>query len=166
MILMATTGSVLASTLAALGSTFPDTVERFFGFVGSFFGGKGRNRHHRRTSHWFVLYGAAFGLCFFVWGEAILPRLRGFPRTFAERPWAVVFSCAAFWFLGGLLHVLCDACCGKVPLLIPWRRTFGWKFFRMSGARGEMSRGEAIFTGFIALSCLCAWILRYAQDKI
>jgi hypothetical protein len=155
---MATTGSPVASSLAALGSTFPDRVERIFGLFG-----KGPNRHHRRTSHWFALYGAAFALCFYVWGDATPPRLADFPRLLTSPAWSVVFSCAAFWFLGGLLHVLCDACCGKVPLLIPWKRTFGWKFFQMSKARGEMSRGEAIFTGFIALSCLCAWLLRYAQ---
>ena len=117
-VFMAATGSLFVSALATLGSVFPDSIEHLLWR-------EGRNRHHRRTSHWFAIY------------------------------------LAGFWFLGGLTHVLCDACCGKVPLLIPWKKTFGRKFFEMSGARGEMSRGEAIFTGFIVLSCLCAWLKRY-----
>lgn len=151
---MATTGSLLVSALATLGSTFPDTVEHFLWR-------EGRNRHHRRTSHWFVLYLAGFCLCFYVWGDATVPSPRHLPEAFANRTWPVLFSCMAFWFTGGLLHILCDACCGKVPLLNPRRKTFGWKFFEMSGAHGEMSTGEAIFTGFIVLSCLCAWLGRY-----
>ncbi len=156
-VFMAATGSIFVSALATLGSVFPDSVEHFLW-------GEGRNRHHRRSSHWFAIYLAGFGLCYYVWGDATLPTLASLFRAFADRSWPVLFSCGAFWFLGGLVHVLCDACCGKVPLLIPWKKTFGRKFFTMSGAYGEMSRGESIFTGFIVLSCLCAWLNRFGVD--
>ena len=153
-ILMATTGSLLASALAAAGSVFPDTIE---GILWR----EGRNRHHRRASHWFAIYLAGFCLCFYVWGDAALPRPDALPRAFAERSWPVFFSCAAFWFLGGFVHVVSDACCGKVPFLNPRKKTFGVKFFQMSKARGEMSAGEAVFVGFVAVSCLYAWSRRY-----
>jgi hypothetical protein len=152
---MAATGSVLASALAALGSTFPDRIE-------SLLWKKGRPRHHRRTSHWFVFYAAGFVVCFYVWGDAVVPRLLSLPDVVADHLREGMFSCAAFWFLGGFLHVFCDAFCGRVPLLVPWRRTFGWRFFQMSAARGKMSAGEVIFTGFVVLSCLWAWLSRFA----
>ena len=152
-ILMAATGSLPASLLALLGSVFPDRVEKFLWGP--------PNRHHRRTSHWFVLYLSGFCLCFYLWGDATLPTLQLLPESLADCFWPAVFSCVAFWFLGGLLHILGDAFCGKVPLFNPFKKTFGWKFFRMSKAHGEMSRDEAIFVGFVALSCLCAWLRRY-----
>ena len=153
-VFMAATGSLWVSTLATLGSTFPDSIEHILWR-------EGRNRHHRRTSHWLVLYLAGFALCYRVWGDAAFPNLAALTVAFANRSWPVFFSCAAFWFAGGAAHILGDACCGRVPLLNPFKKTFGWKFFEMSKAHGEMSRGEAIFTGFIVLSCLCAWLKRY-----
>jgi hypothetical protein len=153
---MAMTGSLLASALGVLGSTFPDRVERILWK-------KISPRHHRKTSHWFVLYVTGFVLCFSVWGDETPPCLGTFSNAVAKRPQEVGFSCAAFWFLGGLIHILGDACCGRVPLLIPWRKTFGWKFFRMSAEWGKMSTGEVIFTGLVVLSCLWVWLSRYTQ---
>ncbi len=154
MVVLATTGSLLGAAAAFLGSTFPDRIEHILWR-------EGRNRHHRRTSHWFVLYLAGFGVCFFLWGDATLPHMRSLLDALAKGTRPVLWSCAAFWFLGGLIHVLCDACCGKVPFLNPRKKTWGWKFFQMSKAHGEMSPGEMIFVGFIAISCLYAWLQRF-----
>lgn len=141
----------MAAIIAALGSVFPDTVEYLLW-------GGGRNKHHRKTSHWFIPYLAAFGVCFFVWGNGELPSLND---VLHRRPQAL-WGCVSFWFLGGLAHILCDAFCGKVPLFNPRKKKFGIKVFEMSKTRGEMSSGEMVFTGFLALSCLWAWLQRFS----
>ena len=149
MLLGAATGSLPAAFSGLLGSAFPDTVEYLIW-------GARRSRHHRRTSHWFVPWLAGFLFCFFVGARRALPSLSGLAEANPESIW----SCAAFWFLGCLLHVLGDACCGKVPLLVPWKKKFGVRAFTMSPRRGEMSRGELAFVAFVSLSALGAWLSR------
>jgi hypothetical protein len=148
---MATTDSLLASALAAMGSTFPDRIEHIIWR-------KKRGRHHRRTSHWFVLYGAAFIFCYYRWGSGLVPQLSTFPQELGTHVLETFSTCAAFWFLGGLLHIFCDACCGRVPLLVPWRKTFGWYFFRVADVPGQMSQGETAFVMFVVFSCLSIWL--------
>lgn len=150
MILLAATGSALAAACGLLGGVFPDTAEYLI------WGGD-RGRHHRKWTHWFALYLAGFGLCFYLWGNGTLPP---FVAVAAREP-AALWSCAAFWFAGGLLHILCDACCGKVPLWDPRKKNFGIKVFTMAKARGEMSSGEGVFVGFVALSCASVWLRRF-----
>ncbi|NLL37681.1 MAG: hypothetical protein GX256_09210, partial [Fretibacterium sp.] len=141
----------VAALFAALGSVFPDTVEYLIW-------GSNRARHHRRSSHWFVPWALAFGLAFYLGAEGRIPSLANLlslpPSRFAA------WGCVACWLLGPLLHILTDACCGKIPLLIPWKKTFGIRAFSMSSKRGVMSRGEFVFTAFVALSSLAAWALR------
>ena len=149
MLIGALTRSLPAALFGLLGSTFPDTVE-------SLIWGANRARHHRRSSHWIVPWLAGFLFCFLAGAQRTVPSLSGLA---AARPEAV-WGCAAFWFLGCVLHVLGDACCGKVPLLVPWRRRFGVRVFEMSPRRGEMSRGELAFVAFVSLSALGAWLSR------
>ncbi len=85
-----------------------------------------------------------------------MPSLSGLAAANPESIWGGV----AFWFLGCVFHVLGDACCGKVPLFVPWRRRFGFRVFEMSPRRGEMSRGELVFVAFTSLSALGAWLSR------
>lgn len=149
MVLGALTRSLPAALFGLLGSAFPDTVEYLIW-------GANRNRHHRRSSHWIVPWLAGFLFCFYVGAKRMMPGLSALAAARAESAW----GCAAFWFLGCVFHVLGDACCGKVPLLVPWRRTFGIRVFEMSPRRGEMSRGEWVFVGFVSLSALGAWLSR------
>lgn len=149
MVLGALTRSVSAALFGLLGGAFPDTVEYLIW-------GSGRNRHHRRSSHWFVPWLAGFLFCFYVGAGGRVPTLSGLVGARSEAVW----GCAAFWFLGCVLHVLGDACCGKVPLFLPWRKKFGLRLFEMSPRRGEMSRGEWFFVAFVTLSALGAWLSR------
>ena len=149
MLIGALTRSLPAALFGLLGSAFPDTVEYLIW-------GAGRNRHHRRSSHWIVLWLAGFLFCFLAGAKRTVPSLSGLAATSPESVW----GCAAFWFLGCVLHVLGDACCGKVPLFVPWRRRFGFRVFEMSPRRGEMSRGELVFVAFTSLSALGTWLSR------
>ncbi len=147
----AVSNSLLAAVCGALGSVFPDTVEYLIW-------GSGKNKYHRKFSHWIVLWGCGFYLSFYRGAGGCIPFM-GTVLTLNLNS-ALLWGCAAFWFLGGAFHIFCDACCGKVPLLITWKRNFGAYVFKMSPKRGEMSGGEIVFTAFISLTSLVAWLLR------
>ncbi len=153
------TGSPLAAAIGTLSSRLPDSMEYLI------FGGA-RNRFHRKYTHWFVPWLAMAAFCFYSAAQSPGPVEYG-PENFWDGvvPKAEVlmaggarfaWDCAAFWFLGPLLHILEDACCGKVPFLLPWRRSVGVRLFRMS-PKGGMSYGERMFTLIACLMSLAAW---------
>jgi len=144
----AVTCSLPAALCALLGAAFPDSSEWLLW-------GRNRNRWHRRLTHWFVPWLALSLLCLDRAGWRT-PTLAGLAEGSAGDLWA----CAGFWLLGGLLHIALDACCGKVPLLLPWRRTFGAHLFRTSPRPGELSPGEMAVTFFLSATALGAWAAR------
>ena len=148
---LGTTGSILAAGLSFLGSTFPDSVEY------TIFGKK-RNKYHRKYSHWFVPWLLISVTCFSR-ANWIVPRISslidgGYNAHFD------VWSCAGFWFMGCVLHILEDAFCGTVPLFRPWKREIGLHIFHMSKKIGEMSSGEKTFIICTVIISLLAWIIR------
>lgn len=144
----AATCSLPAALCAMLGSAFPDSSEWLLW-------GRARNRHHRRLTHWFVPWLALALLCLHR-GGGRAPDLAGLAAGAGQDLWA----CAGFWCVGCLLHILLDACCGKVPFLVPWRRTFGVHLFRMSPRAGEFSHSEMAVTFFLSATALGAWAAR------
>ncbi len=148
---LGTTGSILAAGLSFLGSTFPDSVEY------TIFGKK-RNKYHRKYSHWFVPWLLISVTCFYR-ANWIVPRISSLidGGYFAHYD---VWSCAGFWFMGCVLHILEDAFCGTVPLFRPWKREIGLHIFHMSKKIGEMSSGEKTFIICTVIISLLAWIIR------
>ncbi len=167
------TGSPLAASLGFLSAALPDSLEY------TLFG-RARNRLHRKLTHWFVpwlalaltcLYHAGWGLSWtggtlrqgametLSWPRAIQGALPSV-AALASGDGRAIWACAAFWLLGPVLHILEDACCGKVPLFLPWKRGFGAHLFRMSSKVGVMSAGERVFTFLVCLLCLAAWFAR------
>ena len=150
MLVGAATRSPLAAACAMLGSVFPDTLERpLFG--------RARNRWHRKLTHWFVPWVAMALFCFHRAG-GLLPCAALLDGSGAAALW----SCASLWLTGCALHIAEDACCGKTPFLLPWRRDFGVHLFRMSSRAGRMSAGERYFVIAVSLSCLAVWLARGA----
>ena len=145
------TGSPLAALMSFLGSTFPDSSEY------TFFG-KRRNRYHRRYTHWFIPWLIIACVCFSRSGW-IVPRLSALIDGFNAHH--DVWSCAGFWFMGCVLHILEDAFCGTVPFLLPNKRSVGMHVFHMSKQIGQMSRGEINFVLLTVLISLIAFGLRY-----
>ena len=146
------TGSPLASLMSFLGSTFPDSSEY------TFFG-KRRNRYHRRYTHWFIPWLALACVCFSRSGW-IVPRL----SALINEPYHAhydVWSCAGFWFMGCVLHILEDAFCGTVPLFRPWKRDVGLHIFHMSKQIGQMSRGEINFVLIVMMISILAFGVRF-----
>ncbi|MBQ6773024.1 MAG: hypothetical protein IJP48_03070 [Synergistaceae bacterium] len=145
------TGSPLAALMSFLGSTFPDSSEY------TFFG-KRRNRYHRRYTHWFIPWLVIACVCFSRSGW-IVPRLSALIDGFNAH--LDVWSCAGFWFMGCVLHILEDAFCGTVPFLLPNKRSVGMHVFHMSKQIGQMSRGEINFVLLTVLISLIAFGLRF-----
>ena len=129
------TSSPLAAAMSFMGSTFPDSSEYMFF-------GKRRNRYHRRYTHWFIPWLFLACACFSRSGW-IVPRLSSLID--GHNAHFDVWSCAGFWFMGCVLHILEDAFCGTVPFLRPWKRDVGMHVFHMSKKIGEMSTGEINF---------------------
>ncbi|MBQ7215428.1 MAG: hypothetical protein IJS39_05535 [Synergistaceae bacterium] len=150
-IVLGTTGSVLAALMSYMGSTFPDSSEYMFF-------GKRRNRYHRRYTHWFIPWGLLAYVCFKRAGW-IVPRLAALVN--GQEAHRDVWACAGFWFAGCLLHILEDAWCGTVPFLRPWKREIGLHVFRMSKKIGEMSRGEIMFVLWSVGISAAAFLFRY-----
>lgn len=145
-----TTGSLFAAGMSFLGSTFPDSVEY------TLFG-KRRNRYHRRYTHWFIPWLALSLTCFYRSGW-IIPRLASLIHgNGADKD---VWACAAFWFLGCVLHIIEDSWCGTVPFLFPWKRSFGMHVFKMSSQFGQLSAGERGFIFCVVLLSLIIWVSR------
>ena len=146
MVVGGATGSPLAAAFSLFGATLPDSLERPIW-------GRNRNRYHRRLTHWFVPWLALALFCFrrAGWGLPVAAAL-------LDGGEGVLWSCAAFWLMGCVLHILEDACCGTVPFLFPMRRTFGVHLFRMSSRIGEMSGGEVAFTLVAVLLSLAGWV--------
>lgn len=142
-----TTSSPLAALFSFMGSTFPDSSEYMFF-------GKKRNRYHRRYTHWFIIWLALAYVCFSRSGW-IVPRLSSLID--GHNAHYDVWSCAGFWFMGCVLHILEDAFCGTVPFLRPWKRDVGMHVFHMSKKIGEMSKGEINFV----LCCLGISFIAY-----
>ena len=147
---LGTTSSPLAALFSFMGSTFPDSSEYMFF-------GKRRNRYHRRYTHWFVIWLALSYVCFYRSGW-IVPRLS--MLVDGRNAHYDVWSCAGFWFMGCLLHVLEDAFCGTVPLFRPWKRDVGMHIFHMSKKIGEMSTGEINFVFCCMVISFIAYIIR------
>ncbi len=145
------TGSPLAATFSFLGSTFPDSSEYVFF-------GKRRNRYHRRYTHWFIPWLLMALVCFQRSGW-IVPRLS--VLVDGTNAHLDVWSCAGFWLMGCVLHILEDAWCGTVPFLIPWKRSVGMHVFHMSKKIGEMSRGEINFVLCCVVISLIAFMVRF-----
>ncbi|MCR5346205.1 MAG: metal-dependent hydrolase [Fretibacterium sp.] len=141
-----TTGSPLAAVFSLMGAALPDTLERFFPR-------RTRNRYHRKFTHWFVPWLLLALFCFYraQWNLPSVAVLMGGGE-------GALWSCVAFWLMGALMHILEDACCGKVPLLNPMRRSFGVHLFHMSSEMGEMSAGEMAFSLVVVLLSLAAWV--------
>ena len=144
------TGSPLAAVFSFLGSTFPDSSEYVFF-------GKRRNRYHRRYTHWFVPWLVMAYACFARSGW-IVPRLSALVD--GRNAHFDVWSCAGFWLMGCVLHILEDAWCGTVPFLIPWKRSVGMHVFHMAKKAGEMSRGEKNFVLCCVGLSLAAFVFR------
>ena len=132
---LALTGNVLWSALAAAGSVLPDALEFFL------YGRDVPSWKHRRHTH--VL---------FLWiGLAVIV----FPLAYNSSAWAIVISLGTlslhswfarlrevtfsyqlmlvflFWVLiGGALHCLEDALTGHIPLRDPRRKSFGVCLFK------------------------------------
>ncbi|MBQ7561844.1 MAG: metal-dependent hydrolase [Synergistaceae bacterium] len=149
------TGSPLAAAMSLFGSTFPDSSEYLFF-------GKRRNRYHRRYTHWFLPWLFLAYTCFERSGW-IVPRISALVDGRGAH--LDVWSCAGFWFMGCLLHILEDAWCGTVPFLRPWKRTVGLHIFHMSKKIGQMSRGEINFVLCTVIISLFAFGVRFFTVK-
>ena len=114
-------GAVIASVV---GSVFPDRIEQWF--LGSW------QRHHRRTSHWWILY--------------LLPCIASclqFYRKFGFYPWQARTHYEPlfllFWFLAGCcIHILEDSICGKIPIFNPNKPKFLFPRLFYTGSLGEI----------------------------
>ena len=150
-IVLGTTASPLAAVFSFFGSTFPDSSEYIIF-------GKKRNRWHRRWTHWFIPWAFLAYVCFQRSGWTI-PKLSALID--GRNAHFDVWSCAGFWFMGCILHILEDAWCGTVPFLRPWKRDIGFHFFHMSKKFGEMSRGEKNFVWCCVAISSIAFCIRY-----
>ena len=101
------TGDFLATAFSMGGAIFPDKVEGKPG--ANYWSWRAR---HRGWSHWPVLYIAILA----IMQMGLLPQGADVERG------------ATFICIGALLHIVEDAFCGKVPLLLPWQKV-GIKLF-------------------------------------
>ena len=113
-------GAVIASVV---GSVFPDRIEQWF--LGSW------QRHHRKTSHWWILY--------------LLPCVvicMMFRKIYGVYPWQWNLHFQplflAFWFFAGcIIHILEDSICGKIPVFDPHKPKYLFPRLFYTGSFGE-----------------------------
>ncbi|MCR4818130.1 MAG: metal-dependent hydrolase [Fretibacterium sp.] len=148
MVVGSTTGSPLAAAFSLMGAVLPDSLERVV-LWGD------RSRYHRRLTHWFIPWLVLTLFCFHHANWSVPSA-----AALVSGREGTLWGCASFWLMGCLLHILEDACCGTVPLLNPWRASFGIHLFRMAPKAGEMSAGEMAFTLVVVLFSLAAWAKR------
>ena len=148
------TGDPVAGLAASGGSTFPDAIEGV-----DYSKDSGPAPNHRKRSHWFVPYLAAFGGFFMVAG--LRAPIAAFGHISSLTPGAEHFqllaSVAAFWFLGCLCHIGEDALCGHVPLWNPRKRVLGVRLFKVRSLR------ETLFVYSTSLAMLLARGLWWAS---
>lgn len=137
---LAGTQNVWFAVFATVGSTFPDKVEYWMP--------GGWQRHHRKTSHWWVMYAVLLGVVYlamrYFYGRPLLF------TSFYFSPLTVIG-----WFLVGcLLHIAEDAVCGKVPVWHPHKRMYVCPRLFYVGSFGE--------SAFVILCMMLslAWIVR------
>ncbi|WP_196594547.1 metal-dependent hydrolase [Pectinatus sottacetonis] len=116
----ALTNNILFALIAGLGSIFPDKIEYII------FSRDEWQARHRTISHWFVIYAAIDFLLymtltvygFFIKNMADLKNMAEI--TSLEKFVVIVLANFIFWYvIGCIFHILEDALCGKIPVLLP-----------------------------------------------
>ena len=127
------TQDVWKASVAMLGSTFPDRVERWL--PGSW------QKHHRKASHWFLLYLLVLS-CLYV-----CPVCNEFQRNLVGFSRWYVFGCLA--------HIVEDSVCGRIPLFSPGKPR--WVCPRLFYTGG---RGESVFVFVYVVFVGVFWLFR------
>jgi len=117
--------------LTVLGGILPDVLDRIIA---------GRNewtylRVHRTLSHWWLLWGTIFFLCYSSFFPVILQ------INTSEIIWYLAF--------GSLLHIACDSLTmGGIPFLNPFKQSIGFRLFH-AGSAAEYALVAVISATFL-----------------
>jgi len=133
------TNNLLAVVPATIGSIIPDFIEGKWN--------EGINTSHRKISHWWIPYFLIFVVCSFSVKGVDINYHNFLHFAQINLKITLIFLCQ-YLALGALFHIIEDTLCGKVPLLNPYRKEFGFRIFRVG------SIGEYIFVGLFLLSIL------------
>ena len=135
-VIFTATHNFISTIAATIGSIFPDLIEIWL------YGDNG-TKNHRKLSHWWVIYFAGI-LLFSHFAKITVTYGNLFQLSKEGQLQMVLFFIAKFFMIGALLHIIQDAFCGKVPLLNPNKKEFGFKIFKTG------SPGEYVFTMLVA----------------
>lgn len=130
------TGNVIVAGISVLGSTFPDWIEGRPPDMKDTQAYNKWRRNHRQGSHWLIPYLCIFIACFsyaagkniFLINYHTLVYVLTAPNIANIIAFTLLF--VAYFSLGSVLHILQDAICGKVPLILPHRK-IGIKLFKV-----------------------------------
>lgn len=133
-VLYAVTGNLLIAGLGVLGSTFPDWVEGKPPKFGTKEYQEWRKRH-RQESHWLIPYLLLTAAGFYylnTFGIKIisLDKLTDMLTHWQSNIDVLIVYFVSSFTLGCVLHILEDAVCGRVPLLLLKPR-IGLRLFRV-----------------------------------
>lgn len=153
------TDNIVSSSIAALGSVFPDKLEM------NPFETLNKNKDkktiqlakdHRKTSHWFVLYLVpALILLLYLKSYVFLSTKEFILLAKNIYQNSVLFASYVFFFffVGCLLHIFEDALTGKVPLLNPKKKNFTLKI-TYTGSLSEYLLAFSIFIATLIIKFL------------
>jgi len=140
------THNFISTIAATIGSIFPDLIEIWL------YGDNG-NKNHRKLSHWWVIYFA--GILLFSHFAKITVTYSNLLQLSKEgQLQMVLFFIAKFFMVGALLHIIQDTFCGKVPLLNPNKKEFGFRIFKTG------SFGEYVFTSLVIIIMVTIFIFK------
>ena len=143
-IVFAATHNFISTIAATIGSIFPDLIEIWL------YGDNG-TKNHRKLSHWWVIYFA--GIILFSHLIAIKITDKNFIQLISSGYLQqAIFFIAKFFMIGALLHIIQDTFCGKVPLLNPNKKEFGFRIFKTG------SFGEYVFTSLVIVIMIAIFI--------
>ena len=113
-IVFALTGHLLPAICAVSRSIFPDAIE------GRNYSSPSWQKHHRRESHYLPAY---LIFCLLLWLLTVRQNIiwnfsfQSISGLFDLHTLFPLIIYLSFWFfIGGILHILEDALCGKVPI--------------------------------------------------
>lgn len=143
-ILYAVTGNIIITGLGVMGSTFPDFVEGRPPAQGTAAYNNWR-KSHRGLSHWLIPYlliagGGFYYLNMFGIIGISIEKLIAMLRFWSLNIDILLVHLVSCFALGGVLHILQDAICGRVPLLFPGKK-YGIRLFRV----GSMTEYTLVF---------------------
>ena len=147
----AVTGNLFAAGLAAAASVLPDKIEYMVLPTRSLW-----SSWHRTWTHWLCGYAVALVALWWWMTTNDVPVLTvdevvaGHVTAFEGLPNIVLWT-----LIGCVAHVLEDAPCGQVPVLIPGRKRSACpRLFTV----GTLS--ECIFVTLVVIVSACTWCLR------